>query len=246
MPLEAAAPRLTPSANASPGAFGRRGLGEGAGDRVVAQRLEQFAGHEGLERRDAAALDLGPFRMRSGQHDEPRAQVNAQVGDAEDLRLLAPHHVGQPGLVLSRQAGREKNAPAIGLDRRQALGDVMRAGRASDVGRLAPAMATPDHARGDHGRGGVRVEPPPNEPLKRRRIGSRRHARDPVARRGLVQNLSPRRHEIGAKARRSPVDGDERGLHAAIEHGRAAWSTGVANSDVESRADAVRAAWRSR
>ncbi len=161
--------------------------------------------------------------MGAGQHDEPRAQV----GDAEDLRLLPPHHVGQPRLVLGRQAGREKDAPAIGLDRCQALGDVIRAGGACDVGRLAPAMATPNHARGDHGHRRVRAEPPANEPLERRRIGSRRHARDPVARGGLVQNLAARRHEIGAKARRSPVDGDERGRHAAIEHGQAAWSTGL-------------------
>ena len=63
------------------------------------------------------------------------------------------------------------NAPAVGLDLRQLRGDVARAGGTFDVSRLAPAMPAADHARGDDWQRGMRVEPPPDQPLERRWIG---------------------------------------------------------------------------
>ena len=108
----AAAPRRPRARTPCPGLFGGRGPGEGAGDRMVPQRREQFAGDEGPERDDPIALDPRPFRMRAGQHDEARAGI----GDAEDFRLLAPDHVRLPGLIDIGQARREHDAPAVGLD----------------------------------------------------------------------------------------------------------------------------------
>ena len=207
--VAAAAPRRTPSANASPGALGGRGPGEGAGDRMIPQRREQFAGDEGPERDDAVAVDLRPFRMRAGQHD----QAGAGIGDAEDFRLLAPHHIRLTGLIDIGQARRQHDAPAVGLDLRQMRRDVGRTGGAFDVSRLAPAMPAADHARSDDRQRRMGLEPATDQPLERRWIGSRRDAPDPVARGDLVEDLAIRRHEIGAKARRSPVDGDEHGRH---------------------------------
>ena len=47
------------------GLFRRRGPGEGAGDRVVAQRGEQLAGDEGPERDNALAFELLPISNAS-------------------------------------------------------------------------------------------------------------------------------------------------------------------------------------
>src|ERR1700734_1277468 len=43
--------------------LGGRGLGEGAGDCMVTNACEQFAGDEGLECDDPIGLDPRPFRM---------------------------------------------------------------------------------------------------------------------------------------------------------------------------------------
>ena len=102
--LSFAARRRSAAANAErerlSRALGGRGPGEGAGDRMVPQRREQFAGDEGLERDDAIALDPRPFRMRAGQHD----QAGAGIGDAEDFRFLAPHHIRLCGFIDIGQA----------------------------------------------------------------------------------------------------------------------------------------------
>ena len=107
------------------GLFRRRGPGEGAGDRVVAQRGEQLAGDEGPERDNALAFDPRPFRMRARQHDEPRSGVC----DAEDFRLLPPHHI-RARIIRVGQARREDDAPSVGLDRGQTLRHVARSGGA--------------------------------------------------------------------------------------------------------------------
>ena len=193
----AAAPRRTPSANASPGLRGGRGPGEGPGNRMVPQRREQFAGDEGLERNDAVAVDLRPFRMRAGQHD----QAGARVGDAEDFGFLAPHHIRLRGFIDIGQAGRQMNAPAVGLDRRQVRRDLTGAGRTFDISRFAPAVPAADHARGDDRQRRMSLEPSPDQPLEGRWIRSRRNAPDPIARDDLIEDLAIRRHEIGAKAR---------------------------------------------
>ena len=108
----AAAPRSNSERERLSGLLGRRGPGESAGDRMIPQGSEQFPGDEGLERDDAIALDPRPFRMRAGQHD----QAGAGIGDAEDFRLLAPHHIRLTGLIDIGEARRERDPPAVGLD----------------------------------------------------------------------------------------------------------------------------------
>ena len=148
---------------------------------------------------------------------EPGSTIKsgASIGDSKNFRFLATHHIGLPGFVDIGKAGREMNAPAIGLDLRQMRGDLARAGRTFDVSRLAPAMPAADHAGGDDRQRRMSLEPMTGQALERRWIGSRRDAPDPVARSDLVEDFAIRRHEIGAKAGRSPVDGDEHGRHRA-------------------------------
>jgi hypothetical protein len=107
------------------------------------------------------------------------------------------------------------NAAAVGLDRRELRRDLAGAGRAVDVSRFAPAMPAADHSRGDERQRRMSLEPSPDQPLEGRWIRSRRDAADSVARGDLVEDVGIRRHEIGAKARRSPVDGNEHGRHDA-------------------------------
>ena len=58
-------------------------------------------GHEGLEALDAAPFNDRPFRMRAGQDD----QAPAGIRDAQDLHLLAAHHVGLTVFVLVDRPG---------------------------------------------------------------------------------------------------------------------------------------------
>ena len=185
LPAAAAAPRSNSEREGLSWRLGRRGASESAEDGVIAQGGEQFPGDEGLERDDALALDPRPFRMRSRQHDEARAGI----GDSEDFRLLAPHHIRQSGVVDIRQSRSERDAPAVGLDLGKMRSDVARPGGTFDVRRLAPAMPAADHARGDDRERRMRVEPPPHEPLERGWIGPRRHAPDPVAGGDLIEDL---------------------------------------------------------
>ena len=90
---------------------------------MVPQRRKQFAGDEGLERDDAIAVDLRPFRMRARQND----QAGAGIGDAKDFRFLAPHHIRLRGFIDIGQACRQMNAPAVGLDLRELRRDLARA-----------------------------------------------------------------------------------------------------------------------
>ncbi len=208
-----ASPRRGAAANAERERFSRtlggRGPGEGAGDRVVPQRRKQFAGDEGLEGDDAIAVDLRPFRMRAWQHD----QSGAGIGDAEDFRFLAPHYIRLRGFIDIGQAGRQMNAPAGRLDLRELRGDLAGACRAFDVSCLAPTMPASDHARGDNRQRRMGLEPSPDQSRERRWIRARRDAPDPIDGVDLVENVAIGRHEIGAEARRSPVNGDEHGRH---------------------------------
>ena len=87
------------------------------------------------------------------------------IGDSEDFRLLAPHHIRQPGVIDIRKARSERDAPAVGLDLDKKRSDVARPGGTFDVSRLAPAMPTADHARGDDRQRRMGVEPPPDRRL---------------------------------------------------------------------------------
>ena len=147
--------------------------------------------------------------MRARQND----QAGAGIGDAKDFRFLAPHHIRLRGFIDIGQACRQLNTPTVGLDLRELRRDLAGPCWAFDVGRLAPAMPAADHARGDNRQSGMGREPSPNQALERRWIRSRRNAPDPVGRGDLVEDVGIRRHEIGAKAGRSPVDGDEHGRH---------------------------------
>ena len=155
---------------------------------MIAQGGEQFPGDEGLERDDALALDPRPFRMRARQHDEARPGI----GDAEDFRFLAPHHIRQSGVVDVSEPRSERDPSAVGLDLGKMRSDVARPGGTFDVSRLAPSMPAADHARGDDRERRMRVEPTPNEPRERGWIGPRRHAPDPVARHNLIENVAIR------------------------------------------------------
>ena len=84
-----------------------------------------------------------------------------------------------------------------------------------------PAADLPEAMTG----GRMRVEPAADEALERRWIRPRRHSSYPVAGGDLIEDLALRRHEIGAKARRSPVDGDERRRHdGRLTHARGSGS----------------------
>ena len=163
---------------------------------MIAQRREQFAGHEGLEALNAAVLDDRPFGVRAGQNDEARAGL----GEAEDLDLLAAHYVGLAVLVLIRQAGDDQDAPPLRLDRDKPIGDRARIGRTFHVRRLAPAVAAADHARGDDRQGGSLVEPRAEKPPVRRRKFAARNGSDAVSRREGVEDRALSRHAIGAEA----------------------------------------------
>ena len=153
--VAAAAPRRTPSAKASPGLLAGAALAKAPATVWSRNAANNSPVTKVLKRDDAIAVDLRPFRMRARQHD----QAGAGIGDAEDFRFLAPHHIGLSGFIDVGQAGRKVNAPAIGFDLRQMRGDLMRAGRTFDVSRFAPAVPAADHSRGDDRQRRMSLEP---------------------------------------------------------------------------------------
>src|SRR5688572_18235524 len=64
-------------------------LGEEPQHRVLPQQAIEFACHIALETGDPAALDPGPFTMRSGHDDQSILATRA-----DDLRFLAANDVG--------------------------------------------------------------------------------------------------------------------------------------------------------
>src|SRR4051794_12775710 len=119
---------------------------QAAEDAVAAQHVVDLAGHVGGEGRDAAAPDLRPFAVCAGE-DETAVARAARAQLAQDLGLLAAHHVGHAGRVAGQEAGRDADGAARRpLDLDQAARELGGTGRALGVGRLAPTLAAADHA----------------------------------------------------------------------------------------------------
>ncbi len=170
---------------------------EGARERVVPDRSEQFAGHECLEALDAASFHDRPFRVRAGQDDQPPARVR----DAENLDLFAAHHVGLAIFVLIRQAGGEMNDASPRLHRDDTGGDVAPVGGTFHVRRLAPAVPAADHAGGDDRQIVMRVEPAADETPERLGKAAWGDGRDAVGGCDFIDERAVARHQIGAEAR---------------------------------------------
>src|SRR5260221_3251393 len=120
-----------------------------AEDAVAAQHGEDLAGHRGGEGGYPSVAHSHPFAVRTGQADRRLAGRN--LGErADDLRLFAAHDIGDTGGVPVADTGRDPGAsPPAPPDRLHSSRDLGDAGRAFDIGDLAPALAAADHAAHD-------------------------------------------------------------------------------------------------
>ena len=114
---------------------------------MLAQQGEEFASHAGLETQHLAVSHLGPFAVGARQHEQAVAHAGELHG-TEYLHLFAAHHIGHGGqapvFVEAVQAGHDGDL--AGANPGQMLCYFSKAGGASTVGCLDPALAAAGHA----------------------------------------------------------------------------------------------------
>ncbi len=83
------------------------------------------------------------FEWLPGQADQ--AVFADRLDRADDLRLLAAHHLRHARGVRRRDAGNQPDVRTLERHRDQTGGEIAGAGRAGQVGRLHPALPAADH-----------------------------------------------------------------------------------------------------
>src|SRR3954447_13520999 len=188
------------------------GRHQAAENAVAYQQLVHLARHVGGEPRDSPPFAPSPLAVSAGQHvaQFPVATGGSEV--AQDLRFLAPHHVGKVVRTARPDDARnEMYAPAaIGADGQESCRQFAKARRTGHVGDLAPALPAAHHARGHDGQRRLDREPVADGPLQDAGEIPAGNLEDPGVARPLLEDAGPP-DAIGAKARRAPVDDDQRG-----------------------------------
>jgi len=168
------------------------------------QDREQFARHVGRKRQDAAVLDPSPFRVRARQHE------HSVAARAEDLCLLAAHHVGRAARVDIADARQEAHrAERRGRNDQRRRGDLVGARRAGDIGGLAPALPGADHAGGEDREIGMGGAPGAEGRAEIRLVLAGLQRQRALALGDGVQRSARRIDEIGAERARAPIDADQ-------------------------------------
>ena len=179
---------------------------------MLRHHREQFAGHVGRERDDAAGVDPDPFAVGAGDADEA-GEVG--LGHAQELGLLPAHDVGPIGPRLG-DAGQDADI-AGRVDPQGALVQGIEARRYLEVRCFGPALSRTRHAADQDGRARRRAEPRKVIAQHRReaaRSGSRtmQHA---FAAAAFREGLAAGRYQPAAKAAGTPVDDHEGWARAA-------------------------------
>ena len=172
---------------------------------------EDLAGHVGRKVNERTRIGQSPFGMGAG-HDE-NAAIRATGGEmADQFGFFAAHDIGQARVRIARRASDEMHNPALfrrepGQHRRQ----IASLEGERQIGRLAPAVAAGDHARGDNREIGRIGEPAPDRRLENAVEIAIRHGQDAGLLVDVIDNRPVRGKRPGAKTRGAPVNGNQVG-----------------------------------
>ena len=143
---------------------------------------------------------------------------------ADDLDLLAAHHVGNAADVATDEPGNDRHLVARG--RPDARNQRCRVGGALGVRHLDPALAAADHPAGDPGH--ALVGPVAEQGAQCLRVLAGAHLHDPQRRLALGEHDAPATEPIGAGRRGAPIECQQRGggTRTHKTNGTASRSTG--------------------
>jgi hypothetical protein len=120
----------------------RVGLRGARQDRVLRKQAVDFARHIGAKAGDAAAAHRHPLVVRARQDEQPIGDAG-KMQRAEDLHLLAAHHIGHATLF---DAEARNDGDAAGLNPVQAVRQLIESGGTRRIGRFLPTLAAAGHA----------------------------------------------------------------------------------------------------